>query len=112
MWFKLLGNDFFEKFPIFIFHRTHHQEGTVVALFTNPRVAEGIYAVSEKGLYDAIVEALEHQRHYPMDNHNAINLQVNKRALRELQAEKIRYGLPLDAPQPVGSEYLTILDCI
>lgn len=107
----MLDDEFFRTHPISIYHGIHHQEGSVVALFFNPRVSDKIYALSEKGLHDGISNALKHQRICPIDNWNATELQVKKRALWEVQEEKVRCGMPLDAPRPTGRGYMTVLSC-
>lgn len=109
----MLDDEFFDKNPISIYHGIKHQSGSVYAIFSNPRVEPDgdIYLVNEAGMHRGIVRALEHQRRFPQDNHNAQELQVKKRALLDVQREKQRCGIPLDAPAPTGRDFLTIVHC-
>lgn len=82
-----------------------------MAIFSNPRVAEGLYALTEQGMHKGITVALEHQASYPQDNHNALEIQVKKRALDAVQEKKSALRIPLDCPRITGRSGLTIVDC-
>ena len=108
----MLDEEFRKKYPLSEYHGTHHQEGEVVVLFFNPMVARDIYALDEFSLYESVLRFLEHQRDYPQNDHNAAELQTQKNALWEMQEEKLRCNMPLEAPRPTGREFLTVLNCL
>lgn len=108
----MLDEEFLKQYPVSVYHGIRHHDESVVAAFTNLLVSEEMYAVTEKGLHRGITLALEHQCRCPQDNRNAIELQVKKGALWDVQKEKLRCGLPLDTPRPIGREFLTVLSCV
>lgn len=105
----VLDEEFFKQYPISIYHGTRVQDGTVHARFTNPRVADGIYGVTEPWLHKGIMQAREHQARFAEDNRNAAELEVKERALREVQAEKRRLGMPLESPRLDGGPPVLML---
>lgn len=105
----MLTEEFFEKYPISVYHGTHFQDGTIGAKFSNPKIDGGIYLLSEQGMFEGIQKARNHQRRCPWDNRNLAEIAVKERALIEVQTEKRLHGLPLDAPPLQGPFVLTVI---
>lgn len=107
---SLLDEEFFREYPVTVYHGPHCQDGTVIAKVSTPRVDDGnIVAVTERCLHEGVEQLEAHQRLCPWDNRNAAELGVTVKALREVQAEKQRLGIPLDAPLLTGPPILTLL---
>jgi len=112
----LLTEAFFKEHPVSKYHGTRFQDGNVHARMSNPMVAarmgasaERIYALTEAAMFEMILQARGHQRRCPIDTRNLAELAVHEKALVEVQAEKTRCGLPLDAPSLKGPFVLTVI---
>ena len=94
----MLGDEFLKTYPVSEFHGTWVQDGTVIGRFSNSMVADDIYGLTENYLFNRIKHFRDHQRYCPEDTRNAAELKIKERGLEEIQSEKIRLGIPLDAP--------------
>lgn len=105
----MLGEEFFKRFPISVFHGPHAQDGTVIARMSNPIVAKGIFGVSERCLFEFVKQGEQHQLIFPSDNRNSAEIEVAKLALREVQVEKQRLGMALSAPMLGETPTFTVI---
>ncbi|PHR54426.1 MAG: hypothetical protein COA43_16580 [Robiginitomaculum sp.] len=90
--------EFLAKHPVSVYHRTSFQDGTVVAVLSNPNVHPGEYGVGEEALYRTLLKGRAHQRICAQDVRNNAEIAVRERALSEVQAEKIQRRLSLNTP--------------
>ena len=96
-------------YEVSIYHGTHVQKGTVVAKFSHSKIAQGIFADTETGVFQMIKIAEAHLQVCPQDHCAIAEMDVNKRALIEIQSEKLRRDLPLDAPRIDGPPILCVI---
>lgn len=92
----MLGDEFFKQRPLAQYHGTHHQDGSVFAKFTNLRISDKMFVISESALFDSVVKLRKHLRIWHQDNYNAASLSMRERALSDLQNDKRQSGLDLD----------------
>ena len=103
--------EWLELFPVSVFHGVVEdtQDGAILARMYNPLVDDRIYRVQESGLYDGTRNAREFQKRVPQDARNAAEIAVQEEAIRAVQAEKIRRGIPLQRPRLDGGPNLAVI---
>jgi len=105
----LLDEEFNKLYPVTKYHGTLQMEGTVVAKMTNPNVSSNLYAIDEWCLHDCVLSCRDHQRICPQDGSNLASLGTYERAMREVQAEKLRLGISLERPLLDAKPDLTLI---
>ena len=103
--------EWFQLFPVSVFHGVAEdpEDGTILARMYNPLVHSGIYRVEECGLYDGAEYGRYLHNRCPQNTRRAAEIAVEKEALRAVQAEKVKRGIPLQRPRIDDPPALTVI---
>ena len=96
--------------PPSTYHGWHAQDGDVFAKMSHPNVVDGRpVLVREDALLKGLKIEKAHLSSCPTDTRAKLHISVIEYALRAVQAEKERRGIPLTTPYfPNGSANLTV----
>jgi len=103
---EVLEDDYFEKCKPITYYGPYLLDGTVYAELSHHRIEHDTYLIGEECILSSLLMELAHLEICPRDTRATINSVTLLKALKEVQAEKLDRGIPLDAGRAKDSPLL------